>query len=353
MNQPASAKDQEILKKLSPGKIFLPVIIGVAVTIFLFARKYTLEDFAYLTHASFGALFLAVIVLIFRDASYIYRIRYLTDKKLSWTSSFFTILLWEFASAITPSAVGGTVIATFILSKEGLSFGKAIAFVFVTAIFDNLFFILAGAFVYLVYGNELFAGMPTVVPVGFAISYVLIALYTFIMAYGVFLKPRTFKWVLLKLTSFAWTSRWRKAAVEQSNEIIIASEEINNKGIGYWITGALSTIVVWVARYALLNFLIEAYTDASLADHVLIFAKHVVLWVVMLISITPGATGQAELAFAELFKGFLGEYSDMVAVLWRVFTYYPYLLAGFILLPRWIERVFKVKKPVVKTNPES
>lgn len=48
-----------------------------------------------------------------------------------------------------------------------------------------------------------------------------------------------------------------------------------------------------------------------------------------------------------MFKNFLGEFIDnktltsSLALLWRLISYYPYLFIGAIVLPRWVNRVFK------------
>jgi len=72
------------------------------------------------------------------------------------------------------------------------------------------------------------------------------------------------------------------------------------------------------------------------------------MWVIMLISPTPGSTGVAEYMFGE----FLGLYivdgfSGVIALLWRLFTYYPYLFVGIIVLPGWIRRVY-LKRRLIK-----
>ncbi|MFN9976273.1 MAG: lysylphosphatidylglycerol synthase domain-containing protein, partial [Phycisphaerae bacterium] len=79
------------------------------------------------------ALIGALAMMVIRDLGYIYRIRILTDKQLSWRQSFEVIMLWEFASAMTPSVVGGSGIAMFILNREGINMGRSTAITFVTA----------------------------------------------------------------------------------------------------------------------------------------------------------------------------------------------------------------------------
>ena len=84
-----------------------------------------------------------------RDFAYILRLRILTEKKLTWRQSFDCIFLWEFATAVSPSIIGGAPVAIFIINREGISVGKSTAIVMVTAFLDELFFILMVPIIFL------------------------------------------------------------------------------------------------------------------------------------------------------------------------------------------------------------
>ncbi|WP_114777726.1 lysylphosphatidylglycerol synthase transmembrane domain-containing protein [Botryobacter ruber] len=335
-----------ILKSFSPVKILIPVLLGLAATAWLFIKDDKLGDLKGITEAHIGWLLASLLVLVIRDLGYMYRIRSLTDKFLTWRNSLDVIMLWEFASAITPSVVGGTTVATIILNKEGIPLGKSLAYIMLTAVLDNMFFIIAAPIALLATQGEVFPTFnldPSDVAKlksAFYISYGLIALYTFLMIFALFVRPRGFKWLLLKITSFKYLRRWRVSAFQHGNEIIWASQQLKGKNFNYWARAIISTIFVWCARYFLLNCLIAAFTDVTLAEHLLIISRNLIFWIVMLIAITPGGAGIVEMAFPSFFGLFLGSFSNIVVVLYRLITYYPYLVLGSIFLPRWIAKVF-------------
>jgi glycosyltransferase 2 family protein len=352
-------EENKILKSLNPNKVIIPIVIGLGFTIWMLYRDITsqnlLENFK---NPSIFWLVMAVLALVIRDGFYIYRIRQLTRKALSWTGSFYTIVLWEFSSAVSPSAVGGTAIAAFLLLKEGISFGKSLAYVLVSAILDNMFFITVGAVVlvlnlYNVFPQGIFYldGVDpqwiSLLKYTFYTSYTVIAVYTALMAYGLFVKPEFIKWLFIKVTSFSFLKRFRKAAEHQGDELVIASAELKGIHIGYWVRAIVSTALVWTSRYFIVNCLIAAFVGLSVADHTLIFSRHVVLWVVLIIAITPGGSGIAEAAFTNFYYPFATVMTGFISILWRMITYYPYLIAGVVFLPRWINRVFfnAEKKP--------
>jgi len=345
---------KKIFKTLNPNKIWLPVILGIGIVFYLILTddKFSPSQLILGKDAAIFPMILAVLVLLARDVGYVYRIRVITDNNLTWTSSIYVIILWEFASAVTPSVVGGTAVAIFILWKEGLNLGKSLSYVLLTAVFDNLFFVIAAPIALALAGNDIFPqvtfqdGSKNLTFIFFA-SYSLIALYTFIMAFALFINPRLVKWLLIKITFNRLLKRWRYAAYERGNEMMWASNQLKGKKFSYWFKISVSTIFIWSARYLMVNCLIEAYVDLNLTQHVLVFGKHIILWISMLLSPTPGSSGAAEYLFPVFYESFLGEYSLVVALIWRAFTYYPYLLLGAIFLPKWIRKVFFKKKAEV------
>jgi glycosyltransferase 2 family protein len=344
---------KKIFKTLNPNKVWVPVLIGLCIVAYLFYsdEDVTADKLRLIFTAGVFPVSLAFMALLVRDIGYIYRIRILTGKQLTWMSSIYVIILWEFSSAVTPSIVGGTAVAIFILMKEGIKLGKSIAYVMITAVLDNLFFVISAPIIFLLVQGDIFPNMAAIetklgrsLPTLFFISYGLIAIYTFIMSFAVLINPRWFKWILLKITAIKFFRRWRYQAHEQGNEIMLASEELKGKSFKYWFQISAATVLIWCARYAMLNFIIEAFTDQSFTNHITIFARQIVMWITMLISPTPGSSGTAEFFFTQFFKGMLGDYTFVTNIFWRLMTYYPYLLLGALFLPKWINRVFFKKK---------
>lgn len=345
--------NKRIFETLNPNKVWIPVLIGLGIVFFMFyldpnVNTKTLKG---VFDASVWGILLAIFVILCRDIGYVYRIREITDRQLSWVRAIYVIILWEFASAVTPSIVGGTAVAVFILNKEGIKLGKAIAYVMVTAILDNLFFVIGAPIIlFFAKGNIFPASRVMEMKLGkslevlFWTSYALYAFYSLVMALALFYKPRVFKWVLLKIYSIKWLKKWKHSANEYGNQIIEASKELIGKNYKYWVTIVVATIFIWSSRYLMLNALIGAYDSLTLNEHIIVFARQVIMWIVMMISPTPGSSGTAEFFFAQFFAQFLNGYTFVTSILWRLLSYYPYLLLGAIFLPRWIRQVFFKKK---------
>jgi uncharacterized protein (TIRG00374 family) len=261
------------------------------------------------------------------------------------------IIIWEFASAVTPSVVGGTAVAMFILNKEGIKMGKAIAYVMVTAILDNLFFVISAPIILYLAKDNIFPESALIesqlgnsLQAIFWISYSLYASYSFVMAAALFYRPRVFKWVLVKLFSIRFLRRWKHDAQEHGDQIIEASKQLTGKNSSYWLKIIGATIFVWTSRYLMLNALMGAFVPLDLFDNIIVFARQVIMWIVMMISPTPGSSGTAEYFFGVFFEQFLEKYTFVTSIIWRLLSYYPYLILGAIFLPRWVRQVFFKKK---------
>ena len=297
--------------------------------------------------SSFVFIALAFLTMFIRDFAYMLRLRILSDQQLSLKSTFHSIMLWETASAITPSVVGGSSIAMFILNKEGISLGKSTAIVMATALLDELFFVVFVPIILLIVGiNNLFPDYMSFTFLGqsinvfklFTIGYSCILAFILFVSWGLFFKPNQLKKVLFLIFSISVLKKWRKKAVGTGNEIVLASTEFKLKNKWYWLKSFGATTLSWISRYFTANFIILAFVSVN--DHFLIIARQLVMWVILLISPTPGGSGVAELLFSSFLKdSSILHLSIIAAIIWRLISYYPYLFIGAYIFPTWLKKV--------------
>jgi len=344
--------NEDVLKIFNWKRILLAVSIGLSGASYLLWSNFDISAFENVNwnYQSYFWLGIALLMMAIRDLAYMYRIRVLTDYRISWRNSFDVIMLWEFASALTPSVVGGSGVALFIVHKEGISLGKSTAVVMVTALLDELFYILMVPLVIVMVGfsnlfpvsleKEIF-GFNVGTTGLFILGYLFILMLTGIIAYAIFVNPRGFKSILLSIFRLKLIRKWRYQAIGIGNDIMITSKALKGKSQMFWIRAITATFFSWTARYWVVNFMLLAFLDVG--DHLVIYGRQLVMWVIMLISPTPGSSGVAELAFS----GFLGEFTlglaAMFSLLWRLISYYPYLFIGAVVLPNWIKRVYAAK----------
>lgn len=337
-----------IKKVLSKKRVVLVVLICLGLTAFLFYHETKDSEFVFsdlnFTFDSLVYLFLSILMMMFRDLAYMFRIRILTDKVLSWKKSFNVIMLWEFASALTPGIVGGSAIAMFILQKEKIPLGKATSLVLITAIMDNLFYLIFLPLVLLSIPLELLipADMNwldgNIIPVIW-FGYLLILAITAILVSSLLFFPGLIKGIFKLIYLLPFLNKRKEKGEQIGRDVIISSKEIRHKSFRFWIQTFLFTVWSWTARYLVINFILLAFIEIGMWDHVVIFARQLLMWLVLIIPVSPGGSGVAEYLFTDTFSDLInnGGIAISLAFIWRLISYYPYLIIGLIILPRWLK----------------
>ena len=290
-------------------------------------------------------ILLAILMIFVRDLGYIIRIRLLTDKKLSWQRSFVVIMMWEFASALSPGVVGGAAVAMFILNREKIPMGRATALVVITAFMDNLFFVLCVPIVVMIVGySVMFADFSGDVSGGlitlFWLGYGIIVLISLMLFISLFFQPRLIKSMLMLIAKLPFIKKYREDFQRTGDEIVITSKEFRGRSAKFWLGIFGATFLSWTGRYLVINMILGAFLSLGFYEHFVVLAKQFALWVIMLISPTPGASGVAEWGFTRLLGSFATSalLISSLAILWRLISYFPYLFIGSLLMPRWLKK---------------
>jgi len=288
---------------------------------------------------------LAILMIFVRDIGYIIRIRLLTDKKITWHRSFIVIMMWEFASALSPGVVGGAAVAMFILNREKIPMGRATALVVITAFMDNLFFVLCVPLVVLSVGyalmfddftGEISGGLITL----FWLGYGIIVFITILLFISLFFQPKLIKSMLMLIAKLPFIRKYRDSFAQTGDEIIVTSREFRGRSVKFWLGIFGATFLSWTGRYLVINMILAAFLSLGFYEHFVVLAKQFALWVIMLVSPTPGASGVAEWGFTQLLGSFASSalLISSLAILWRLISYFPYLFIGSLLMPRWLKK---------------
>lgn len=353
LNDNFNEQQQDVLRSIRVSRVIIPILLGIGVVGYMLWRQYDQEEFAKINwtlHTTFW-VGLSFLLLVVRHLAYAKRLRILSNKFFSWKKCIELIFIWEFSSAVSPTSVGGSAVALFILSQEKLSTAKTATIVLYSAILDTIFFVGTLPILLFFFGTEIIR--PGINSFGdidgwgytFVGAYLLMLTYGFVFFYGLFINPRPIRKFLISMTKLRWFRRYRHKAIELGNDIIHASREMKLKDFKFHISAFLSTATAWSCRFLLLNCLIIAFVDdvgTDVASQMKLYARLEAMFVIMAFSPTPGGAGFAEVVF----PGFVNDYvpskgiAVLIASIWRLFTYYTYLLIGAIIIPNWIrERI--------------
>lgn len=347
--QPQASK-----KSFSTWKILLPVAIGLIVVALMFmhdAKKENLSEVWSQIHFSGWSvfcIFIAFVCMGLRDVGLTWRFRALTDRKLTWRQSWTVDMMCEFTNCITPSAVGGSSLGPVFLNAEGVDFGRATTLMLTTLFMDELFFVVACPLIVLLTpASDIFNSSGVDFSHGlkytFWAVYTCIAVWTFILFMGIIWKPFWIHKLLGKIASWRILRKKSDSIIGLGEEMIATSKELRSKSVRFWLEVFCGTMIAWTARYFVVNALFLGFLPGT--DHYqwIILARQFVIWVVLMVSPTPGGAGLSEWLFSNYYGDMVGTagMALIMAVFWRLITYYLYLVIGAIVTPGWLKSYYQ------------
>ena len=352
-----SEKHQKVLKSIRLERIILPILIGLGVVGYLLWQQFDLEEFRKIpwTNVTLFWISMAVIILIIRHLAYAARLRILSDGEFSWKKCIELIFIWEFSSAVSPTSLGGSAVAFFVLAQEKLSTAKTATIVLYTVVLDTAFFIFTLLIQFLLFGTNMIRpgkeGFADFDAWGyyFIFAYLFMAAYGYFFYYGLFKSPIQIKRFLVGMTRLRVLRRYRHKAIDLGNDMIGASREMKQRNWKFHLSAFLATATAWSGRFILLNCLIIALVAGIPKDFITqfeLFARLETMFVIIAFSPTPGGAGFVEI----LFSGFLSDYvqnttnSTVISTMWRLMAYYAYLFVGAIIIPNWVRNILNERQ---------
>ncbi len=349
-----SGNSENALPKISLWKLLLPLLIGISVTAYLVFHNFKPNELREVEVSGklIAGLLLATLTVIVRDGGFIYKYRLSTGNTVSWRKAFQTIMLWEFSACITPK-VAEAPFVVFLLKKSGLSYGKSVAVLFLNTFLDNLVFVLVFAVLYFILGNSMLTYtyqcpdleghqiMQAVRDIASKawIGYLLFVFACVFLGGSLFLMPHFVKRFCHRIAVLPVFSSFKSGLIALGDDIEITADEFKNMPFSFWIKMFVSTFFNWFARFFLACALLLAFSTNGL-NIIEVLSRQYVLWIFTTIPSTPGASGVAEISFMALNCEFMPlGLAAAIVLLWRIFSYYLYLLIGLLLLPRWSKQI--------------
>ncbi len=324
----------------------IPIVIGLAVVVWMFSDEFNPEVFQrfHFNSRMLIALVAAVIFVIGRDFGLSWRFHTIAGGDLSWGRAVKVDLMCAFTSAITPSVVGGSALAVFYLNREGIKVGRATTLTLTTLFLDELFFVIFCPLLFLLIpvddlfghtsGQAVLAGIKIV----FWLVYAGIVVWTAILYIGIIVRPQAVSKVLHNIFSLRWLRRWQGSMDRIGANMIETSAFVKGASHRWWLKVFGATVVSWFSRYLVVNAIFWGFVPA--ASGLLVFGRQFVVWVVLMVSPTPGGSGVSEWLFTNYYGDLIGDVSIalVIALVWRLLSYYIYLAAGCCLLPTYFSK---------------
>ncbi|MDE6037367.1 MAG: flippase-like domain-containing protein [Duncaniella sp.] len=328
-------------------KILVPVVIGLGVVLWLFHREFnpSVWDSIHFDGRVLWCIALAWLFMIGRELGLSWRFRCITDRELSWWQSVKVTMLCEFTSCITPTSAGGSALSMVFMNREGIELGRATSLMMTTLFLDELFFVISLPLVMSVVPYRQLFGFDNTFTLGletaFWIVYVGICLWTLLLFLGIIVRPRAIHSGLNRLFRLKWLRRWASKADELGHNMEITGDGLRRRSTRWWTETFGATVLSWTSRFLVVNALFLGFVP--MADQLVVLARQFVVWVVLTVSPTPGGAGISEWLFTTYYGDLIGSagMALVIALFWRIISYYVYLAIGACIVPGW---VMKLKK---------
>ncbi len=303
-------------------------MLSMGVVIYL---TYTPGILEHLKPKRLPGLILAIAVTLLKVYFSAEKIRFLADKAINRMASIRIALSWDFASAVTPSTIGGAPVATFAMTREGIRFGKSSAIVLYGVLLDQFWYALAVPI--LLISSIYFEVIPAEIGLAGSITMFFIygglILYGVLLTYGLLINPASLKNILRSIFSLRILRKYSDKVNAEASNLEKYSIELRKKPISFVLKAFFLSTMSWLCRIAIPVIVVLSLLPA---DEILLVLRSLSMNLAFLVIPTPGGSGGVEGLFA-IFLGPLIERTAFIGLavfVWRIITYYISIGLGII-----------------------
>ncbi|HAC14365.1 MAG TPA: TIGR00374 family protein [Bacteroidetes bacterium] len=301
---------------------------------------WTPDGFHYIRLKRLPGIMIALVVALLRIWLSAAKMRYLADKELTWMGAIRVILTWDFASAITPSTIGGAPVATYAMKRENISLGKSGAITLYGVLLDQLFYVLVIPFLIIAgfYIEVIPEGLGFVGSGAMFLVYAILLAYAFVLAYGLLVNPNSLRRVAGFVFKLPFLNRLKDKVDSELDTLVSFSSKISSKPKSFLFNAFLISTLAWLAKIALPTIVVLSFLPANeFLSLMRSFAMNFAGFFVP----TPGGSGGMEGLFV-VFQGPLFDRTVFIGIsvfVWRVLTYYLSIGLGMMVMTWYMKPI--------------
>jgi glycosyltransferase 2 family protein len=319
--------------------LFFSLFLSIASLGIVLYLTYTPDGFEHLKPKRLPGLVIALIVAILKVWFTAAKIRYLADSQISWWASVRVVLAWDFASAITPSTIGGAPLGTYVMTRENIPLGKSSAIVLYGLLLDQLFYMIAipvllisAVYLDIVPDNVGWVGEGVML-----LIYALLMSYGLLLGYGLLKDPESLRKVARFLFKLPFLRRVKEKIDPELDNLVSKSSELGEKPNSFLLKAFFLSTMAWLCKVWLPTIIVLSFLPA---DELLSFMRSLAMMLASLFMPTPGGSGGVEGLFA-VFQGPLMERQVFLGIaifMWRLITFYLNIPLGMFVMSWYVGR---------------
>lgn len=291
----------------------------------------------YLLKLSVIDVFTIVLLMLYPWFSYAARVFMWSGflkEKITYAECIRVVITADLTSALSPTSVGGAPVKAALLLQKGYAPGS-VGFMLTYGVIEDIIFYTSGILLAVYFSYELVANM------GFAIvdflqhHFLQVTVYISIIIIYIYLLYKNLIPQRLRLMHYLPIRvkdkiRSIKSTFMQSfRDMRVHFKMAIKHGKLRVLTSITLLFIQWMSKFTVLYVLLSAFNIEF--DAIQIYIRQWVVYVMMLLIPTPGASGGAEASFLLIFgKSIPSEIANLTVSLWRLFTYYFLLFSAVI-----------------------
>jgi uncharacterized protein (TIRG00374 family) len=320
-------------------KKWLALSVAFSIGVLIIVLYFTIDEstIEYLSRLDPIFLILALGFHIFSICIWALRIKMMSRSlgyKVSFSHCFNLVLANMLVAAVTPSQAGGEPVRVHELYRADVKVGDATAIVLMERVLDGAVLGVIGAVAILLL-TTYFGDLELNIAIPVAISWLLITGFVLMFIYSV-RNPDFLKRLLHRLSNWV-AKRWKSKKIERFTETI--DSEVDNfhgslthfigHGKSGLIWGTVLTVIYWFSEFFIASLILMGLGEQPFL--IQSFIIQIVIAIIMMIPLTPGSSGVAELSAASLYGLFIpSSIVGIFVVLWRFILYYVNIILGVI-----------------------
>lgn len=278
--------------------------------------------------------------------------------KISLWKSTKIIITNLFLACITPSMAGGEPVRIYLLNKNGMTFGCATATVLGERLIDAIFILIMVPIALFIFKDVSDLG---IVSVGLTIGVIVFVILVILFIYSIIrpIKTKTFLIYLskkfrrfFKKESESKTIQKINYEVDEFHKSMYCFSGHNKKPL---ILASILTVLFWSAGFLIPSFILLGLGLKPF--FVESYAAQIILLIIIMLPLTPGSSGVAEISLYGLYGVLIGTSSNtfigVFIILYRFISFHMNLIAGSIFQYRIFKSVASFSMDVLKKHDEN
>jgi uncharacterized protein (TIRG00374 family) len=329
-------------KSFTGRRAFWPILLSLVVLVFIGWLTWepgALAEFLRVVNLWF--ILAAACLLTLRVFVGGYRLKYSSHHALTYSAAVRGQVIWDFASSVTPSIIGGAPVAAILISRDdGRPIGEITAIMLFAMLMDQIWFVIA---VFLLVTASLFVDVyPDSlgrIGAGFFTTYfVAMMVWAAFFAYSTLLRPELLQSLVRRVVKLKWLVRFKDKVEAELEGWGERAKILRSQPLRFYMYGIIFAGLAWTFRYVTLYLIVRSVHE--IPNAIQFIARTMAMLHLALILPTPGGSGGIEGMYALFFteplipKGFVAP----TLLVWRFMAYYLAIAVGLVITTHVVDR---------------